>query len=227
MALIPQSRLESMLKSTGVNWWRFSPVQVFEKVAVHTFDRRHGTDTSTFAELKTLGIASDNKRYGERYQPSPVYSLRRLLRRLNIRHADFSFVDFGSGKGRTLLIASELPFKQVIGVEFAEELHLQAERNIARYGPRAANHVAAVHIDATAFTLPEDDLVLYFFNPFNELVLSQVLDNLAASLKAKPRRVILIYLYLPSTAWLNKLSCFQLREQWRNYLVLEFAPPYR
>lgn len=215
-----------MLKSAGVNWWRFSPVQVFEKYAVHTFDRRHGTDTSTFAELKTLGIASDNKRHGERYQPSPVYSLRRLLRRLDIRHSEFSFVDFGSGKGRTLLIASELPFKQVIGVEFAEELHLQAERNIARYCPRAADNVTAVHIDATEFKLPESDLVLYFFNPFNQLVLSQVLDNLTASLQTKPRRVILIYLYLPCASWLNKLSYFQLREQWRNYLVLEFAPPF-
>jgi predicted O-methyltransferase YrrM len=134
-----------MPKSAGVNWWRFSPVQVLEKVAAHAFDRRHGTDTSSFADLKTLGIASENKRHGERYQPSPVYSLRRLLGRLAIRYRDYSFVDFGSGKGRTLLIASELPFKQVIGVEFGEELHLQAERNIARYGPRAASKVTAVH----------------------------------------------------------------------------------
>jgi SAM-dependent methyltransferase len=216
-----------MPKSASLNWWRFSPAQVLEKYAAHTFDRRHGTDTSTFAELKTLGIASANKRHGERYQPSPVYSLRQLLRRLNIRYPDFSFIDFGSGKGRTLLVASELPFKQVIGVEFGEELHLQAERNIQRYGARAAGQVNAVHADATQFALPDDDLVLYFFNPFNEPVLSEVLANINASLQARPRKVILVYLYLPNEAWLQKLDGFRLREQWRNYLIYEYTPPSR
>lgn len=214
-----------MPKSASLNWWRFSPTQILEKVAAHTFDRRHGTDTSTFAELKTLGIASANKCHGERYQPSPVYSLRRLLKRLHIHYPDCSFIDFGSGKGRTLLVASELPFKQVIGVEFGEELHRQAERNIQRYGRRAAGQVSAVHADATQFALPDNDLVLYFFNPFNEAVLSEVLANLNASLQAKPRKVILVYLYLPDEAWLQKMDGFRLRERWRNYLIYEYAPP--
>jgi hypothetical protein len=72
--------------------------------------------------------------------------------------------------------------------------------------------------------MPDDDLVLYFFNPFSEPVLSRVLENLNASLQARPRKVILIYLYLPSDAWLDELTHFQVRERWRNYLVLEFAP---
>lgn len=213
-----------MPKSASVNWWRFSPAQILEKYAAHSFDRRHGTDTCTFADLDTLGIDSTNKRHGERYQPSPVYSLRRLLRRLDIRYPDFSFIDFGSGKGRTLLIAGELPFKQVIGVEFGAELHVQAERNIACYGPRAAQQVTAVHADATQFVLPPDDLVLYFFNPFNQPVLAQVLANVNASLKATPRKVILVYLYLPNADWLKQLDGFRVREQWHHYLIAEYIP---
>lgn len=213
-----------MSKSASVNWWRFSPAQILEKYAAHSFDRRHGTDTSTFADLKTLGIASENRPHGERYQPSPVYSLRRLLRRLDIRYADFSFIDFGSGKGRTLLIAGELPFKQVIGVEFGAELHVQAERNIACYGARAAGRVTAVHADATQFALPPDDLVLYFFNPFNQSVLAQVLANVNASLQTKPRKVILVYLYLPNQDWLKQLDGFRVREQWHHYLIAEHFP---
>jgi hypothetical protein len=200
-------------------------MHILEKYAAHSFDRRHGTDTSTFAELKTLGIASANKPHGERYQPSPVYSLRRLLRRLAIHYPDFAFIDFGSGKGRTLLIAGELPFKQVIGVEFGAELHVKAERNIARYSQRAAQQVMAVHADATQFDLPPDDLVLYFFNPFNEPVLRQVLANINASVKARPRKVILIYLYLPNADWLQQLDGFHVREQWRHYLIVDYTPP--
>lgn len=209
-----------MPKAASVNWWRFSPLQILEKYAARTFDRRHGTDTSSFAELNTLGIASANKAHGERYQPSPVHSLRRLLRRLDIDHSTFAFIDFGSGKGRTLLVASELPFKQVLGVEFGQELHVQAERNITLYGPRAAREVVSMHADATQFPLPPDDLVLYFFNPFGQAVLDEVIANINASLQAQPRTAILVYLYLPEQAWLNKLEGFTAPARWRNYVVM-------
>lgn len=207
----------------SANWWRFSPAQLLEKCADRAFDSVHGTETRAFTDLKTLDIAGTNKRHGERYQPSPVYSLRRLLKRLDIRYPDFSFVDFGSGKGRTLLIASELPFKQVVGVEFSEALHRRAQDNIERYGKRQASKVISVHADATEFALPQGDLVLYFFNPFSAPVLSRVLDNLLASLRAHPRRVILIYLCLPDIAWLDKLTMFQRRDKWHNYVVLDAA----
>ena len=52
---------------------------------------------------------------------------------------DFSrltFVDYGAGKGRVLLLASEHPFAAVGGIEFAEELHDDAVMNIAQY-PRS------------------------------------------------------------------------------------------
>jgi len=213
-----------MSTSTGIQWWRFSPGQILEKIAAHTFDRRHGTDTSTFAELNTLGIASANKLHGQRYQPSPVASLRRLLRRLGIDYSAFSFIDFGSGKGRTLLVAGELPFRQVIGVEFGAELHVQAERNIALYGRLRAQSVTSMHLDATSFVLPPTDLVLYFFNPFSQAVFDQVAANLNASLRAQPRHVILIYLYLPDQDWLRQLDGFAPRAPWRNYVVLDYTP---
>lgn len=213
-----------MFKSVPAFWWRLAPTQLLEKYSAFSFDKRHGTDTKTFAELRALDIASNNKRHGERYQPSPVYSLRRLLRRLNLQYSSFSFVDFGSGKGRTLLIASELPFRQVIGVEFSEDLHRTAEDNIKRYGSRSAGKVEAVHADATQFTLPAGDLVLYFFNPFTKPVLDKVLENIVTSTMAQPRRIILIYLYLPEKQWVAGLDGFRLLERWRNYDVFEFEP---
>jgi hypothetical protein len=167
-----------------------SPAQFLEKYADRTFDSVHGTETRTFADLNTLSITGANQRHGERYQPSPVYSLRRLL-------------------------------KRVVGVEFSADLHTQAQKNIERYGKRQADTVVSVHADATEFALPQDDLVLYFFNPFNAPVLSNVLDNLLASLQANPRRVILIYLCLPDMTWLDKLATFTCREKWHNYVVLE------
>ncbi|MGB9109744.1 MAG: class I SAM-dependent methyltransferase [Telluria sp.] len=210
-----------MFEAIKAKWWRFTPGQLLEKLSTASFDRMHGTETSTFSELRELDIASDNKRYGERYQPSPVYSLRLVLKNLGIRYADFSFIDLGSGKGRTLLVASEFPFKQILGVEFSEALHRKAEQNIARYRPRFADRIKPVHADATQFVLPAGDLVLYLFNPFTKPVLDKVLANVMASVADQPRRVILVYLYLPSEEWLDGLAGFRHEKTWRNYHVFQ------
>lgn len=219
--------VQPLLSALRANWWRVAPSQLLEMWAATSFDRRHGTDTSGFAELGELDISSSNKRHGQRYQPSPVFSLRRLLRRLGIQHADTSFIDYGSGKGRTLLVAGDLPFRQVLGVEFSEALHRKAEENIARYAPAGAAEVRSVHADATQFELPTGDLVLYFFNPFTKPVLDTVQANIVASAASVPRRIVLIYLYLPDEAWLAGLHGFRLRERWRKYHVFESDPDRR
>ena len=48
---------------------------------------------------------------------------RKVLASLQIAFHDYTFIDFGSGKGRALLLASEFPFKRIIGLEFSPELH--------------------------------------------------------------------------------------------------------
>src|SRR5471030_941686 len=162
---------------------------------------------------------------GERYQASPIYSLRKLLRRLDIDHADFSFIDIGSGKGRALLLAGELPFRRVTGVEFSPALHACALRNIAVYRRRQASAVTSVLADASDFVAPLDNLLLYFFNPFTDAVLVPVMQNLAASLRRYPRRLLVIYLYLPDAALLERWPELCLREQWHRYHVFEWIAP--
>jgi len=46
-----------------------------------------------------------------------------VLEKLSINHSEFTFIDFGSGKGRVLFLASEYPYKKIIGVELARMLH--------------------------------------------------------------------------------------------------------
>ena len=49
-----------------------------------------------------------------------------------------------------------------------------------------------MRMDAADFPLPEEPLVLYFFNPFPEEVLARVLSNLEESLAWAPRRVYVL-----------------------------------
>jgi len=43
---------------------------------------------------------------------------------------DFIFIDLGSGKGRTLLMASDYPFRRIVGVELLLALHQIAQENL-------------------------------------------------------------------------------------------------
>jgi len=209
-------------------WWigkeggRFSPMRWKERLADITFDRRFGTDTESRAELSGLSIVGENAEHGVYYQASPVIATKKIIRSLPIDHESFSFIDFGSGKGRVLLLAGELPFRSVVGVEFGRELNAVARCNIAKYKDRLrAGTVESLHEDVTRFVLPTDNLVLYSYNPFDDEIVDEVLGALSQSLQASPREVFVIYLHAGSLDQAFQKQCgFELVRRWRKYTVL-------
>ena len=53
----------------------------------------------------------------------PSLHLSQMITRFRLFSLDgFTFIDLGSGKGRTLLMASDYPFRRIIGLELLEEL---------------------------------------------------------------------------------------------------------
>lgn len=159
------------------------------------FDARFGVDTADPVPLDRLDIAEDRKPFAAEYAPTSPVRFCRTVSDLGIAYGDYTFVDFGSGKGRVLLLASEFPFKRVVGVELSETLHRIAERNIASYRSRSqrCRAVESVCSDVTAYTFPADPAVFFLFNPFNGDVLAAVLANLRRSLQQAPRHVIVVY----------------------------------
>jgi SAM-dependent methyltransferase len=147
-------------------------------------------------EVGSLHIESANARWAVRYQPSPHELASQLIASLPLDPARYTFVDYGSGKGRVLLIAAQQPFSSVVGVEFAHELHERAQCNIerARSTLRAAS-VFSLHADATAFEPPQTPLVAYFYNPFGEPVMRAVANKLTASLSASTHDAWIIYVH--------------------------------
>src|SRR6266496_57342 len=76
------------------------------------------------------------------YQPTEPAAFHEMLDALQqcpadnqttLNFRDFTFLDLGSGKGRTLLMASDYPFRRVVGVELLPALHGIAVRNLAQY----------------------------------------------------------------------------------------------
>lgn len=154
--------------------------------ADRAFDEARGVDTATWVRVPELDTESPNRRFAVRYQPSSVDEFALLLAKLDVDEREFVFVDYGSGKGRVLMLAAELPFKRVLGVEFSQSLDRIAQKNLATLGERRAS-VETVVMDATEFDPPAEPLVLYFFNPFGPPVLGPVLARVWASLEQHPR----------------------------------------
>lgn len=159
------------------------------------FDREHGTDTAGIVPLWKLRVDGPHREHGVRYQAANPVELERCLAALPIEHERFTYVDLGSGKGRTLLVAAQFPFQEVLGVEFAPELHAIAEDNLRLFSglERRARAVRSMCADAAAVDLPRSDLVLFLYNPFGAAVLAKVVARLEQSLETHDRTVYVLY----------------------------------
>lgn len=162
----------------------------------YLFDVRHGVDTCACLELDHLTVKGENRERGYLYQPTRVVLLRELFSALRpLIAADSVLVDFGSGKGRILLVAAEFGFREVRGVEFAHELCEIARRNIARFTARTKGptEFKVCELDAAKYVVGADETVFILSNPFDQAILAKVLDNLVASLRQNPRHVLIVY----------------------------------
>jgi SAM-dependent methyltransferase len=129
------------------------------------------------------------------YQPTEPTAFHRMMASLPIAFDEYTFVDLGSGKGRTLLMASEYPFRRIVGVELMPELHRAAEENCRTYrsAEQRCRHIECLLADAREYEFPQEPLVLYLFNPLPERALAEVLRRLEASLSHFPRPTWVIY----------------------------------
>ena len=190
----------------------------------YLYDLRYGLDTCATSELAELTIGGENKARGYRYQPTRVLVLRKFFRLMRpLLPPNGVLVDFGSGKGRILLVASEFGFREARGVEFAHELCEAARKNIARYKarPGVATEFKVIEGDAARYEIGDDENVFMMFNPFDDIILGRVLDNIVASLRQRPRKILIIY-YNPRWANVFEQRADFLRLQELNFSGLKF-----
>lgn len=133
------------------------------------------------------------------YQPTDPALFHEMIedlkRRVGLDPAEFTFLDLGSGKGRTLLMASDYPFQKIVGLELLPSLHAIAQENLVRYKSDSQKcfSLESICADATSFPLPRGPIIIYLFNPFPEPGLRQFLSNLERSLGEHPRAVYVLY----------------------------------
>jgi len=128
--------------------------------------------------------------------------VRRVLRRLNPGPDDV-FADIGSGKGQALLIAGEMPFGRVLGVEVSEQGHRNAEANVARARPRLrCPEVRSVAADVLDWDIPHDVSVVFLYCPFIGELFRSAVQRLFDSHDSAPRPLRIVYDFPWEHDWL-------------------------
>lgn len=164
------------------------------------FDLRFGTETRKVLEQDQLGQLADG--LGSRdliyHAVNPVVLDRAFTMLRENSQADVwrgSFIDFGSGKGRGLILAANRGFARVLGIECSALLNDICTRNVqsATERQRIDAKIEILCVDAAALNVPDDSTVWFWFNPFDDKTTRQVAHNLIASLRRRPRNAYLIY----------------------------------
>ena len=164
----------------------------------HPFDRANGIDTSGMVPVSDLSLSEAASAHAVCYggsQPSIVRHSLAVLPPLDT----FNFVDLGCGKGRALVVASEFPFTDIVGVELSSALVGVARANakiISRNFPSRTS-IRVVECDAANYQLPAGDLVLYLYNPFGEPVVARVVQALEAAIASQRLRRVYVVYYNP------------------------------
>lgn len=165
------------------------------------FDEKYGTRTSQIWHQYELPEKVTIERFASaaRYNPSPISSVHQALKVLpdfGISYEEFVFIDVGAGLGRNLLLASNYPFKRIIGIELSSHLVGIAVENMEIYQARTSGRFPfeMICVNALDYSFPQENLVMYFWDPFASEVVQQFMNKIRAFLIETRLKVVLIFL---------------------------------
>lgn len=166
----------------------------------HPFDLENGVQTSGLIPGRFLKTGHVHDRHSTAYFGVPPSVFRALIKRWQRTKPlepieNFAFLDLGAGMGRAILLASEYPFRKVVGVELNPILAGIARQNLRHW--RAAGRLRApVKVtcgDAVSARIPIGPCLIFLFNPFGGSVMRRLLNRLAVRFRNRPQQLDLLY----------------------------------
>jgi hypothetical protein len=189
---------------------------------IHPFDEMHGVDTSGLVPAKHLVTGHANDEHVTAYYgvaPSILRSLIARWRETVPPHpiSSYTFIDIGAGKGRGLMVASELPFRKVVGIELNPALVTTARRNVELWVSTHAKDLTAPQLapievleqDALDYDLPTTPTLIFLFHPFDAPVLRKLLRRIETQFAKREGTLDLIYVNAECAAVLDRNPAFE------------------
>ncbi len=164
----------------------------------HPFDRLHGTSTGSLIPGEHLATGHRHDRHNTAYHGVAPSLFGKLLSRWQALAAHplqrTAFLDIGAGKGRAMLLAAELPFRRIVGVELHPGLVATAQLNMAIW--QAAHTGPPMRLeqgDVMRMRVPVGPCLAFLFNPFDIILMDRWLTRLKHQFRNRPGQLDLLY----------------------------------
>ena len=159
------------------------------------FEKKLGINTLHIENLETLETLSNDYDNNHHYQGASYYVLGLLFDELKKHTTNTSFIDYGCGKGRVLIMAAIKGFKKIVGIDLAKELCVISSENIDKVKSQFSKTQFTIEqADATLYTNIDQIQTFFFFNPFGRSVMDKVVEQIDKSIIRNPREVFIIYI---------------------------------
>ena len=156
-------------------------------------EKKYGINTAGLDELGGLEKNGVDITNNSIYTPVSFYLLEKTLSEIPVKYRNH-FLDMGCGMGRAMCVAAHYGFKKVTGIDFSEPLCKTAIKNLSKTQQNISPFVCnIIYNDAFYYEIPKDVDCLFFFNPFNDIIMNGVVNNVMKSLEQTPRDLYVIY----------------------------------
>jgi SAM-dependent methyltransferase len=191
------------------------------------FDKLYDIETEDGLGPFNLGYAPDIASHSSAYNPVDLIRFEQIMAQLAVDPEAFCFIDIGSGKGRALFLAEQYGFRRIFGVELSTKVHQVAEGNLKRYRTKVGQEprIALHNCSALEFALPDQPTVIFMYNPFDAVIMSQFAAKLDSSLMQNPRPLYLIYVHPVAETALGQSKCIRKIFEDRRHDFLIYSGP--
>ncbi|PWT70647.1 MAG: hypothetical protein C5B59_19775 [Bacteroidetes bacterium] len=159
-------------------------------------ERKYHINTIGENELKSLKARGIDISHFHIYMPVNYYVLEHLMQEIVRFNGNKTFLDIGCGKGRVLIVAATYGFEHITGVDISEEFCDEAEAITQRYSSKNPQaDFTIVNVDACKYDIPNEVTTIFLFNPFDEIIMNEVVNNIIKSQHRCSRDIRVIYAY--------------------------------
>ena len=156
-------------------------------------EKMYGIQTTGADELHSLEDKGIDITHSTIYMPASYDLLEEVFTKQNIQ-SFHHFVDIGCGKGRSMCVAAAFGAKKVTGIDLSKEFCEAAKKNLESTKQKHPYLEYKIYNnDAFYFDIDDDVDCIFLFNPFDDTIMSGVLENIEVSLENNPRKITVIY----------------------------------
>jgi SAM-dependent methyltransferase len=156
-------------------------------------EKKYGIKTTGADELESLQKKGIDIEHATIYMPVSYDVLEDVFAAARIQQFHH-LLDIGSGKGRALCVAAHAGVQELTGIDISKEFCALSKKNLDYTASLYPSIQFNIHnTDAFYFEIPVNVDCIFLFNPFDDVIMSAVLEKIEESLHTNPRKMTIIY----------------------------------